>query len=59
MKKRLKSPIVWLSVAAQICIIVAMFSPQISNNIKIISTSIIEIATILGILNNPTTKESF
>lgn len=59
MQNRLKSPIVWLSVVAQLCIIVAMFNPQISNNIKIIGTSLIEIATLFGILNNPTIKESF
>ncbi len=59
MNNRFKSPIVWLSVMAQICIVIAMFSPQMSNNIKIIGTSLIEIATILGVLNNPTSKETF
>lgn len=59
MKKRLKSPIVWLSVLAQVCIIVTMFAPEISEQIKIIGTVVVEIATILGVLNNPTDKENF
>lgn len=59
MKKRLTSKVVWLAVLAQVLIIVEVFIPQISQEVKIISTALIEIATLFGILNNPTDKENF
>lgn len=59
MKKRLTSPVVWISVIAQIVLIVALINPTIADYIKIIATSLVEIATLIGILNNPTDKEGF
>lgn len=59
MKKRLTSKVVWLAVLAQVLIIVEVFIPQISQEVKIVSTALIEIATLFGILNNPTDKENF
>lgn len=59
MKTRLKSPIVWLAVLAQICVIIAMFSQLVSDEVKAIGTCIIEILTIIGIFNNPTDCNKF
>lgn len=59
MKTRLKSPIVWASILAQVCIIIAMFSPSISEEVKTIGMCVVEILTILGIFNNPTDCSKF
>ena len=59
MKKRLKSKVVWLSVLAQVLLIVGVFIPNISDEVKIIGTALIEIATLFGILNNPSDSERF
>lgn len=59
MKERFKSPVVWLAVLAQICIIVGLFLPDISDTVKVIGTCIIEILTLFGILNNPTERNEF
>ena len=58
-KKRLKSPVVWLAVVAQICLILAYFNPDISETVKTIATPVIEIFTLFGILNDPTNKKGF
>ena len=59
MKKRLKSKVVWLSVLAQVLLIVGVFIPNISDEVKIIGTALIEIATLFGILNNPSDRDNF
>ena len=59
MKQRLKSKVVWLSVLAQVIIIVGVFCPNITDEVKIIGTALLEIATLFGILNNPTDRDNF
>ena len=59
MKKRLQSKVVWLSVLAQVIIIVGVFCPDITDEVKIIGTALLEIATLFGILNNPTDRNNF
>ncbi len=59
MKQRLKSPIVWLAVLAQVCIVFAMFSRQLGDEVKVIGTCVVEILTLLGILNNPSDCSKF
>ena len=59
MKKRLKSKVVWLSVLAQVIIIIGVFCPNITDEVKIIGTALLEIATLFGILNNPTDRDNF
>ena len=59
MKKRLKSKVVWLSVLAQVIIIIGVFCPDITDEVKIIGTALLEIATLFGILNNPTDRDKF
>lgn len=57
--KRLKSPVVWASIAAQIGIILTVLIPQISEEFKIISTAVLEIITVVAVLNNPDDRSSF
>lgn len=59
MKERLKSPVVWGSVLAQIILIVGLFIPEIADSVKVIGTAAIEILTVFGVLNNPTDKDNF
>lgn len=58
-KKRLKSPVVWLAVVAQVSAILMHYSPEVSATVKGIAEPLIEIAVLFGILNNPTNKEGF
>lgn len=57
--KRLKSPVVWGCVVAQLVLIIAVFNPTTSETVKSIATPIIEILTLFGILNNPTDRGNF
>ena len=59
MKERLKSPIVWISIIAQISLIIAVFNKTISDDFKVIGVSLIEILTLIGILNNPSSNDKF
>lgn len=58
-QNRLKSKVVWLAVLAQILLMLALFIPEISNQVKIVGTAIIEILTLFGILNNPSDPNNF
>lgn len=59
MQNRIKSKIVWVSVLAQVILIVGLINPGITDNVKIVGSAVIEILTLFGILNNPTNKEGF
>ena len=61
MKKqnRLKSKVTWMAVAAQVIIIVTTFLPDIAQEVKVVINAVLEILTVVGILNNPTDKENF
>lgn len=59
MKERLTSKVVWLAVLSQILLIVVLYKPEIAEHIKVVATAIIEIATLFGVLNNPSDKENF
>jgi len=57
--ERFKSPVVWLAVMAQVLLVVTLFAPQFSEQVKIIATAVIEILTLVGVLNNPTNPNGF
>lgn len=59
MKERLKSPVVWLAVLAQVGIIITLFAPETENTVKVIGACVIEILTLFGILNNPADSKNF
>lgn len=58
-QSRLRSKVVWLSVLAQVLIIIGVFIPQISEQVKIVGTAIMEIVSLFGIFNDPTSKDKF
>lgn len=58
-RERIKSPVVWMAVIAQIVLLIALFNQEASATFKQIATIIIEILTIFGILNNPADGENF
>lgn len=58
-KERLKSKVVWLAVLAQILLVVTMYQPELAVEIKTVATAAIEIATLLGVLNNPADRDNF
>ena len=57
--KRLKSPVVWVAVLTQICTLVAVFRPEISDTVKAVGMPIIEILTLFAVLNDPSSPKSF
>ena len=58
-KKRLTSKVVWLSVLAQVLVIVAIVHPEIRGTVEIISVALLEILTAFGVLNNPKDRVNF
>ena len=58
-KKRLTSKVVWLSVLAQVLVIVAIVRPEIRGTVEIISVAVLEILTAFGVLNNPADRGKF
>jgi len=58
-KERLKSKIVWVGILAQVLLVVTVFAPDIADEVKIVFTAVIEIATFIGFLNNPTDSGKF
>ena len=59
MQNRLKSVVVWSAVLSQVLIILALIKPDVTEEVKIVTTAILEILTLFGILNNPTDKNGF
>ena len=58
-KKRLSSKAVWTSIIAQVILLVTLFHPEATDTVKTVMTVIVEVATLIGVLNNPTDKEAF
>ena len=57
--ERIKSPVVLTAVLAQVILIIGLIRPDITENIKIAGTAVIEVLTLIGILNNPSEKKKF
>ncbi len=57
--KRLRSPVVWAAVIAQCALILNLINPDLTENAKIITTAIVEILTLFGVLNNPSESDHF
>lgn len=56
---RLKSPVTWAAILAQVLVIIGLYLPNLTEPIKITGTAVIEIATVMGVLNNPTDRKNF
>lgn len=62
LKNRLKSPVVWASIAAQalsILVLLGVIGQEWSNAISGIVSAFLEALTIFGVLNNPTETNKF
>jgi len=59
MQNRLKSAVVWTAVLSQILLVVTLINPNIADAVKIVGGVVIEVLTLFGILNNPTSKDNF
>ena len=59
MQNRLKSAVVWGAVLAQVLLVIGLVNPEITDTVKIVGGSVIEVLTLFGILNNPTNKTGF
>ncbi len=59
MQNRLRSKVVWGAVLGQILLIIGLYLPNISNEVKVVGSAVIEIFTLFGVLNNPTNKNGF
>jgi len=59
-QNRLTSTVVWAAVLGQVLLILGLFvAPEISDTVKIVGFAVIEILTLFGVLNNPTSKTNF
>lgn len=58
-KKRLQSKVVWTSILAQVLLVFMLVDPHIADVIKIIGGVLIEVATLFGLLNNPSDTDAF
>jgi len=62
MQNRLKSKVVWLSVLSQVVVILTLTGVLPSTDIEILKgvcIAVLEVMSIVGILNNPTSKDAF
>ena len=57
--EKIKSPVVWVAVIAQMTALFALYDTGMSEQFKTVATIIIEILTLFGILNNPNNREGF
>lgn len=57
--KRLQSPVVLFALLAQLVLLVGLFMPQLTDQVKTVGTIVIEMLTIVGILNNPSNPNAF
>ena len=61
-QSRVKSPVVWAAVVAQvlaILITLGVIDTGMSETINQIAAGVLQLLTIFGVLNNPTDKEHF
>ena len=57
--QKLKSPVVWMAVIAQVCAIVIQFAPNVADQIKNVATPLISILVLFGVLNDPNSTDKF
>ena len=59
---RLKSPVVWTSLAAQalsVMVLMGVFDTGVSDAVKDLVAGLLQLLVVLGVLNNPTDGSSF
>lgn len=61
-QNRLKSPIVWTAVVAQILamlVVLGVIDTGLSDTLNAVAVSVLELLVAFGVLNNPTNKQGF
>jgi uncharacterized membrane protein len=61
-QSRLKSPVVWTSLVAQILsvlVLLGVFDTGVSDAVNAVIASVLQLLVLLGVLNNPTDGGSF
>ncbi|MDD3212298.1 MAG: hypothetical protein PHY64_01420 [Eubacteriales bacterium] len=61
-QNRLKSPVVWTSVAAQalsLLVLLGVFDTGVSDAVNSLVAGLLQLLVVLGVLNNPTDSNSF
>lgn len=61
-QNRLKSPVVWTAICAQvlsILVLMGVILPEASDTINGVIASVIQLLVLFGVLNNPTDSTSF
>ncbi len=62
MQNRLKSPVVWASIIAQllsILVLLEVINPTQNETINAVVGAVLQMLTAFGVLNNPTDKNAF
>jgi len=62
MQSRLKSPVVWAAILGQLVIILTatgVIPIEVVGQVEVIGAALIEILTVVAVLNNPTNKNGF
>jgi uncharacterized membrane protein len=62
LQNRLKSPVVWTSVTAQVLslmVLLGVFDAGLSDAVKNVAAAALQLLVVLGVLNNPTDSTSF
>jgi len=57
--ERLKSPVVQIQLVSLIVAAIVFFVPEITEQVKVVSGTIIGIINVFAGLNNPTSEDSF
>ena len=61
-QNRLKSPVVWTAVVAQVLallVVLGVFDQTLSDAIKAVAVTVLELLVAFGVLNNPTDGAAF
>ena len=61
-QNRWKSPVLWAAIVAQICailVMVGLLDTVLSDQIQAVTAGVLQLLAIVGIVNNPTDRESW
>ena len=59
LKRRCTSKVVWITAISLVANLIAMYVPDVADGFTQISTTIVSLLALFGILNNPDDKEEF
>ena len=59
LKRRCTSQVVWLTAIGLVANLIAVYVPDVADGFTQISTTIVSLLALFGVLNNPDNKEEF